>query len=419
MPDEPRALITTVGLQETPIILAIKHHQPQYIAFITTPGSRETLNKVCEETNLQPSQYRVFEVQDRPEEELGNVIRRAFEAWQWVKGTGVQEDDIIFDPTPGRKWMSTGLTMFATLKGKNISYVDAKYQKGQVVPGTEQIINLGNPEEQTGFLKAHSATHLFNQGLYNSAKEAFQSIHSDDSAEEELYRGMALLADIMHRWDLFKHYNNSLQRDWNRAREKLTRSARSRNIPTEWIDKFHDFFQTIEEKITKAPKPCYPALIDLCLNAERKISTGNLDDAVARLYRCLEATAEYILYTFHEITPDSMNWDKIPPENRERFCQLTNSNADHLPDRLGLDHQWKLLAALNDHRYSLYDNAFGELLRARNESILAHGWNPIEDKTAEGFIQKIKDLLRKISQHEYDDLVQKLTPPQIPDLWRP
>ncbi|MCL6623642.1 MAG: TIGR02710 family CRISPR-associated protein [Fimbriimonadales bacterium] len=418
MTDGPKALIITVGLQKDPISLAIKHHQPHFIAFIATPDSRKTLDDVCSENNLKPSNYQILEVEDNPGK-LGNVIREAFRAWQWVKNKGVREEHIIYDPTPGRKWMSTGLTMFATLKGKNISYVDVRYQNGQIVPGTEQLINLGNPEDQTGFLKAHSAIQLFNQGLYDSAKKAFESAHSEDSAEEELYNGMALLADTMHRWDLFEHYKTSLMKDWDRSRRELRRSASSRNIPTEWIDQFHDFFQTIEEKITNAPKPCYPALIDLFLNAERKIKTGNLDDAVARLYRCLEATAEYILHTFYEITPASMDWDKVPSQARERFCQLTRANPNNLPDILGLKNQWDLLSALHDRRASLFDQSLLGLLTARNESILAHGWEPIHLNTANRFLQKINDLLKEIDPPQYEELELKLTPPQVPDLWSP
>ncbi|MEM4408642.1 MAG: TIGR02710 family CRISPR-associated CARF protein [Candidatus Caldarchaeum sp.] len=422
-----KGLIITVGLQAEPIVFSIRHHQPHCVAFILTAESRKTLDKICEQANLQPANYNTFEVEDRPEE-IGNVIRKAYEAWQWLKRQNIPEDKIIFDPTGGRKWMSAGLIIFAAYNGKNLSYVDVKYENAEVVQGSEKVIELGNPEALTGFLQADRGIFLFNQKDFYSAHQAFKNARKavSDSAEADLYGGLALFAEAVDKWDKFEHYNKSLEQDFEKAFIQLERGAKSRRMPREWIQRLREFADTITSISIAKEKPCYEALIDLYLNAERKEKLGKIDDATARIYRCLEAMAEYLLRQKNpQLTPSQITSSDVPSNIQGKFRELSGKP---LPEKLGVTDQWLLLLAWEDpiakeHYTNTPDQnkafTFSQYLQLRNNSILAHGWTPVKRENFDRFRETVKEILRKIDQQQFDQLKNQLNPPEIPNLWNP
>lgn len=113
---------------------------------------------------------------------------------------------------------------------------------------------------------------------------------------------------------------------------------------------------------------------DLWLNAQRRAAAGRHDDAVARLYRVLEWTVQWILRHRVGIDTSDVAADKMP--------------ADAVPGRkgkyqVGLFAAWQLLSQelpgttaanfIDKERERLT-----HFLNTRNASILAHGFEPVD-----------------------------------------
>ena len=65
-------------------------------------------------------------------------------------------------------------------------------------------------------------------------------------------------------------------------------------------------------------------ILDVFHNASRRSNEGNYDDAVARLYRCLEMLEQHLLFMEHNLLTSDIDIedlrDKIPPEYFQKLC---------------------------------------------------------------------------------------------------
>jgi len=154
-------------------------------------------------------------------------------------------------------------------------------------------------------------------------------------------------------------------------------------------------------------------LWDLWLNAQRRAKDGRYDDAVARVYRLIEWTAQWQLGAKH-------GWEtgNLPREIAETAGIAPNRDGHY---QAGLFAAWQLAAAhcgdrlsafLEAERLAMLDN-----LRRRNDSILAHGtvpvsaasWRDWESWMKGKFEPLLRELLVEVKIH---------TPfPQLPDTY--
>ena len=118
-------------------------------------------------------------------------------------------------------------------------------------------------------------------------------------------------------------------------------------------------------------------ILDLWHNAERRASQGRFDDAVARLYRLIEWTAQWQLRTRHDINTADIPADKLP-----KSINVTAGADGKI--KLGLWHSWQVAAHLDETMASLVDGSSGrelrDLLDIRNQSILAHGDKSVDEQ---------------------------------------
>lgn len=130
-------------------------------------------------------------------------------------------------------------------------------------------------------------------------------------------------------------------------------------------------------------------LQDLLANADRRIERGEYDDAVARLYRAVGLYLEILLteagvkieetrYTLPEKAVGVMQKFREHQRKGRNVLELSS-----IPDMA------KLAAQLEPHKgaalwRSLEEGKLGSILKKRNQSILAHGVQPIGKELAEG-----------------------------------
>ena len=118
-------------------------------------------------------------------------------------------------------------------------------------------------------------------------------------------------------------------------------------------------------------------MLDLLCNARRRKAEGRYDDAVARLYRAVEALAQDQLRREHGIADTGkVPLDRVPLSLRARYP------ADAAELKLGLQEAYLLLSELGDplgQRFAGlgWHEPKHSPLTARNQSILAHGFAPV------------------------------------------
>jgi hypothetical protein len=106
---------------------------------------------------------------------------------------------------------------------------------------------------------------------------------------------------------------------------------------------------------------------------------GALDDAVGRLYRVTELIAQAQLRAQYGLRADNLDLDdtQIPAASRERLAALADEATGRV--RIGLAATYQLLAEMQDPlgQYFREHPTLIVLLQVRNDSLFAHGLEPI------------------------------------------
>jgi CRISPR-associated protein (TIGR02710 family) len=286
-----------------------------------------------------------------------------------------------------------------------------------------KFVPLGNAYEQTGFLEAEKGRDLFNRYEFSSAAQIFDRLHPRVSAQADLFAGLGKLSRVLHRWELFEHYDQSLAEQFNDAFTDLGRCAYSTLLPEgfeEFLTEAQRLAAAIQE-ITAATKPTFLATADLVLNAERRLSQGHYDDAVARCYRALESLSQLYLFDQFKLDPSSPDYNNLSPEERDKVV----AQVSPLPKEISLENGWRILFALKHpaalqiyyEKKGKLHNRFQGLLDDRNSSILAHGWRPVGAVRAQEWVSRLKELLNNVEGDKARSVLAKLQPPCLPGFW--
>lgn len=274
---------------------------------------------------------------------------------------------------------------------------------GVVVSGNEQVLHAHNPWDALGFQAVEDFIALFDQQAFAAAAGlADQAMKNagEPSRKREL-NALRLLADAYDAWDRFDHkaaistlqelakYENDLRvlLGDNRA-DQIRLTARLHS----------DYLRSLVD----GGSPSLKYVVDLLANADRRKCEGRTDDAVARLYRAIESLAQVALAERHEITSTKeVPFDRIPESLREQWAP----RADEGNVFLGLQDAFALLHEFGDElgrqfmQLQLHDRQRSPLT-ARNQSILAHGFDRVSDKVFE----RLWDAATKLAGIQEDSL---------------
>lgn len=168
------------------------------------------------------------------------------------------------------------------------------------------------------------------------------------------------------------------------------------------------------KRLTTEDEAQEPArLFDLWRNAERRAAQGRYDDAVARVYRLLEWSAQWLLRSRCGIDTGDVPPDRVPPG-------MTLAPNPDGRIQIGLMAAWELLA---HHRpdspasaiFQAERNALLNWLHMRNHSILAHGFRPVAEADWRKTLDWVNARLLPALLQETADLRIGQVPPQLPD----
>lgn len=387
-----KALIMVVSRVDA-LERAVEKISPEAVAVIS---SQDIFGEVAVECRKLGDRAKfLYGIVDSPME-----IRDSFGRFEYLFGElrrmGYSPEGIVLDATGGTTTMRLGAALAAISEGVRMihqrvpmDYVDGEWKRDES-KGVE-IFPMENPLESTGLLREGQGVELFDRRDYAAAALIFHDVARKVEGAERghYYTGLALLAEGYAAWDV-ADYTTALDK-LPAAREEFsvgfsdaTFAPRAARLAAA-IPAHLRFLGKVRGKLS-AEK-----VMDMLENARRRIADqGRYDDGVARLYRCVKMFHQWRLHKEHGVKATDTNWDKIPEAARAKF--LEDIGADEPPTHLNLGHARALDAILSgtDEEDT---NLFRDLLRQRNNSILAHGLEPIGEASARHFLEYVDSMV--------------------------
>lgn len=382
----PTLLICTVGGSFEPLVQTLSHWRPARAVFVPSEQTKAQIDTILREYSertgqpLSPGSYERFPVSD-PEsldDCLGVMQRLDEEVRRWLE----RGDDyrVIADFTAGTKCMTAALALQARRWPCLFSYVGGgqrtKEGVGIVISGTERIVHQANPWDVLGHQAVEDFVVLFDQRAFSAAANVAgvaKSRVSHQARKREL-AALEQLASAFDHWDRFDHRASlneltAVEKAANDLKEVFGRERAARLL--DGVRRFTDHLAAL----CGAVPPSRHHVLDLLANAKRRREEGRTDDAVARLYRAIEAVAQVALKERHGLdNTGKVPIDRIPHPLRQAW----ESRAIDGVITIALQDAFTLLAELGDplgkkFRDEKLDGKESPLM-ARNQSILAHGF---------------------------------------------
>ncbi len=399
-------LALTVGGSCTPIVTAIKSYTPDFVVFIVSTGSQgsrqqvDGTNKPCrqgevstpsivEQSGLTSDKYAFIEL-DEPdslelcfEKILAGLRNQCVGREEWQK---------IADYTGGTKTMSAALVLCAFELDWQLSLVQGNRTDLQKVHDGTEMTSLVNTAEVRARQQLDQAKRLFDQFAYASAAQLAENLMRKAPLSAGLKKEIQKLVTLSRGFDAWDRF------DHQRAYEIL--DPYRGDIGEQWR-----FLKTL---LGKTFATGYEAVLDLINNAERRAERKRFDDAVARLYRALEMFAQIRLKK-REPSLDSsdLNLMFLPESIRSKYEGRTGKI------KLGLVEDYELLLELDDPLgkvFELYRNQLLDILKTRNESILAHGSKPCD----EAIYSRMRNIILEFVNEGLSALNLEVQSPQFP-----
>lgn len=317
-----------------------------------------------------------------------NNVSRLFEDYrqtvqEQVLDAGVRPEDVYVDFTSGTKPMSAALTLVASHLGLGrLLYVSGQQRDegGRARPGTEMAVP--SRMRAVRFQEAlQQFQRLFDNHHYRAAGEVVAEVQAHNLAVRDPER-VALfdrLARFYAAWDGF-----DLEQAVT-AEDKLTTDD-AQQLKEKVSPAFGDaVYPHTKQIVGRMRSESYSPLrmADLVENAERRLRQGAYADAMLRLYRGIEYLAQFQLHRQHKLNTSDLDLSKLPDALRASYEERQRPGADTVT--LSMLNAYRLLRDLDDplgkefmETYDQTRSDLKRLLNKRNQSILAHGFEPVQ-----------------------------------------
>ncbi|MER2511053.1 MAG: TIGR02710 family CRISPR-associated CARF protein [Nitrosomonas ureae] len=378
-----QTLICTVGGSHQPIVSAINGLRPGFVVFICTdkdpatgqPGSRiqiegkgncikahpadekPTLPNIPTQTGLAIDQYQIVATLS---DNLDRIYLDCIAAIDDISRR-FPKARIVADYTGGTKSMSAGLVMAVVESpGIDLQLVTGSRADLIKVQDGSQFSDKADYERMRYRRLIEPYRQAWKRYAYSEAVAGLDNFRPPGGLRNE-YTRFRELSRAFTEWDNFNH------------KEAL---GILQTFAPGLSDHLKKYISIVKQLNDNDQGKCDAArLFDLYRNAERRAAQGRYDDAVARIYRLIEWSAQWLLKTRAGIETGNVKPEHIPAhlaltQNRKGLWQAGLFNAWQL-----VMHHTKGPAA---DFIAQQENTLRGHIEARNTSILAHGFAPIE-----------------------------------------
>ncbi len=389
-----KAMIISVGGTPAPIIHSLNKTKPEFICFFVSKETKKMIDEILQNINFKPRHYDWIVT---PNAELLSecyfqLVKRLpdlLEKWE------VSQKDICVDYTGGTKTMSVALTLATIDHSFCYSYVGgderSKGGVGIVIDGKEKMWFLDNPWDVIAQKERKEVSILFNKARYGSAAEILNKCMDRVSKDQKPFlKALHNMITGYDLWDRFKHSQAKIY--LYKSRDVLNALGGERREIGDLVKYLEGNIDFLEQLLVNK-KPSIYYFQDLMANAKRRANLEKkYDDAVARLYRAIEVLAQITLKERYDIDTSNVKEKEIPEELAEEFISKYKDPKDQ-KIKIPLYASYQLLCGKGDplaqEFFERYDKELRSVLDVRNHSILAHGFNPVDQDVFEKMFEFI------------------------------
>lgn len=417
-----RILICTVGGSHQPIVTAIRQQRPDYVVFVCTdndpatgrPGSKVQISGVgnCIKANNNddkpslpnlPTQVELpadrYEICLTESDDLDRIYLDCTEAIQSVLAR-FPGAILAADYTGGTKSMSAGLAM-AALEFPEIDLQLVTGSRADLVKVHDgsQFATVANIERIRFERTIAPYRQAWTRYAYGEAEAGLQQVAAPRNNElRGRYIRFRDLSRAFAEWDNFNHAV---------ALALIQQYAPVLSAP---LQKHLAAVYRLNDQNPVKREPAQ--LFDLYRNAERRAAQGRYDDAVARVYRLIEWTAQWLLKSHCGIdTAD------IAPADLPTGVELTPNRDGKY--QAGLFAAWQLVKYKTEGAAAAFieaeDKNLLNYIKSRNQSILAHGFEPVGKENWRALHDWLASRFLPMLLAESKKAGIKELPPQLPD----
>lgn len=400
-----KIILIAVGGSEKPIIESILNLMPDKIIFFVSKKSRTQVNDKVIPALISAIKKMIDHefVQTEDEENIGKSAKILLqEVPKTMRKFGADREwPNIVDYTCGTKTMGAAMVWASSKYPCVFNYVGGtrrdKNGLGVVQNGYERLVSLQNPWDELAYFETLDAMRLFDAGEYAVSAKLFEKI-VDKISNQEIKSYISIVLKLVKAyalWDKFDHYAA-----FSEFRKVIESTRVLENITNPYYDlsnflkRARENFETL--KALNPPKSLSREMvIDLLANALRRAELEEkFEDATARTYSAIEKIAKLRLKEKYNIDTSNCDPEYIPEKIRDTYVKSYSTPEGKL--KFGCVTAYYLLAELNDE-VGIYftDNPnIKNHLKARNDSILAHGTQAIDKSKFEALFNDALAILR-------------------------
>ncbi len=390
-----KGMVITVGTGTagadivSPLVKTAKDTDPDFLVMLASQGSRENAERIAKELCIGPKQHdiRVLPFPD----DVRKTFQDSLEAMRTLRGKGFQPQDIVVDYTSGTKAMTAGVALAAVaFRCATLKYITGERRAGTVQSGTEQFLSIP-PAGILAVSELHAASELARRLRFDAAAQVLDGIPEGllSQYDHELKGSLAHLVSAYRSWDLFNH--KFFCGEYGAVRWDKTELAAFKLKDKAVLGRLVSMAKSLEDG-----QPSLDVLADLFNNAQRRNMEGRYDDAVARLYRMVEALAQWALLQRQGIKSGNVDLAALTSRVPAQQIQRLESRRDRADGaiKIGLEESMGLLDELGDPVGKDFWAAkrLRAILKVRNNSILAHGFTPVSGEDCEALFGEVRRL---------------------------
>ncbi|GAW32184.1 TIGR02710 family CRISPR-associated CARF protein [Carboxydocella sp. JDF658] len=385
-------LVCTVGGSEAPIIETIKKEKPDNILFICSDSSQTQVEKIIAGSGYSKKfKIAVIQAYDLIDQCFIEILEAVDKNIRRGKPT------IVADYTGGTKTMSAALAMAAVEKGWELCFVTgARTDLIKVQDGTQHSQRV-RTDQILLYSYLNEIDRYFAKYDYQACLALVDNLREVALTPDQLKR-LTAIKGILTGLDLWERFQ------YEAALQKLEPFARQLRAFKSELSKVYRDLENIARRMGGAVnyRISYALVHDVLLNAQRRALAGRYDDATSRLYRATELIAQVNLLNLNPPvnTGDIIIQDSWPAELQQR---LENRRNPRGKIQLGLMEAFELWAQLDRNFAPIHDdwkNKLLECIKARNNSFLAHGYEPITREQYDHYFRTLKDFLLAIQESQ-------------------
>lgn len=389
-------LVLTAGKSPKPLINCINNVNPDRVVFICSEGSADSIEEVVNNVSLADfdRERDVVVLQQRLKRNDGIEVYNSLDRLDHVYHQTqellkrLQDENpgsrISADYTGGTKTMATGLALVSIDNGdvELLLTTEQRNTGESAISGHSIPVPVLQGSIHTQRLLSGELPLLLKRFDYAAARGAVSRVRllkSQTDITASQLRDLDSILEAFDAWDRFDHVK-ALYILEDKAAEPslkgyllgLKRIIGSRQL----LD------QNADIQVSKSIKGHGLEIVeDLLLNAERRAHQKRYDDAVGRVYRAIELTAQVQLMRDYGLRTGNLEIAKLPENLQQKYTELHQNIGPSDPLQLALRASYELLLDLgNDLGLHWKDNKNLILnqLKYRNNSLFAHGFEPIQ-----------------------------------------